>query len=158
MFSGCKSLRRVFSWRGSFEPNHMKTFNKMRWRRVNFQLDLVPSDYLGLYCPHTFSMQVQRWLCRYATLHGATGLYYKRYGTVGWARMIVHPFLSFQLMALWYFFPKYSYNPCNRLGYLHETLWECVSGQEDVSRTITVTFLLFVSELCPFACVLCLFV
>ena len=43
------------------------------------------------------------------------------------------------------------------MGYLHETLQECVSGQVDLSRINTVGFYFFISKLWSFDGVLCLF-
>ena len=36
-----------------------------------------------------------------------------------------------------------------RLGYLHETLQDCVSDQDNANIIITIDFLFFVSELWP---------
>ena len=74
--------------------------------------------------------------------------------------MSVPPFFVSELCPLiFYNFKKILYTPllCNHLGYLHEVLKECISGQENVSHTIMVAFAFFVSELRPFDFVLCLF-
>ena len=47
----------------------------------------------------------------------------------------------------------YAQELSNRLVYLLETLQECISGQDNVSRTIMVAFASLVPELFPLNCV-----
>ena len=73
-------------------------------------------------------------------------------------RMVVPPFFASNLGPFDYFFHFFFpiiLELCNCLGYLHETLFECISGKDHVSHDNYGCFL-FLSN-CPSIVFLCLF-